>query len=344
MPRNPSVEQDIKWQDLDKSKYFLYSSAFLASARVAVYPSTVVKTRLQMQLQQNNINPALPQQSIIARLPSSSQNTSLSVVKVILQQQGVTGLFKGMSIMLAGLLPSQALYYSTYEWVRERVETSVQSYVSRETRANAVASTFAYPSSVQEQSGLLRVCLQSRLSQDIISNLAAGSLSSLSSQVVVVPADVVTQRFIHQGSLRTSISSIMRDIYRLKGLSGFYKGSLLSSFTYSSGSAFYWISYAMSKRLLRESTSLDSNATNAVSGAIAGCSSTVLTHPFDLIKTRMQISDSHQTFYQACKQYVQSEGLKHLLTKGLMARLYSSVPVSVIMILSYEKAKEMSLK
>lgn len=105
-------------------------------------------------------------------------------------------------------------------------------------------------------------------------------------------------------------------------------------------SGVYWASYEAWKGVFRRNTSLSIPLVAFISGAISGTTAALLTHPFDVAKTRRQtlvlsqggIPKNTVTFL---RHLVRTEGLSAIFA-GLTPRLAKIAPACGIMIASYE--------
>lgn len=100
---------------------------------------------------------------------SGSQRV-FSTIKDIGRSEGLRALYSGFSVSIFGAVPAQLVYISTYELVKSKVA--------------ALAPV-----------GLIAGGAYDEATKAFISNLAGGACASLTSQVVVVPIDVVAQRW-----------------------------------------------------------------------------------------------------------------------------------------------------
>lgn len=84
---------------------------------------------------------------------------------------------------------------------------------------------------------------------------------------------------------------------------------------------------------------------NAVSGATAGMMAATCTNPLDVAKTRIQVlqkgAPGTGSIVQMVTHLWRQEGLQ-AFTRGLVARIFSQVPVSVLLIVTYEQVKNLS--
>lgn len=91
--------------------------------------------------------------------------------------------------------------------------------------------------------------------REVSANLAGGIAASISSQIVVVPVDIISQKQMLHTSAAAEIPSVPRigwEILKNSGPLGFYRGFLTSVATYAPSSGIWWTTYAGVKRCLRE--------------------------------------------------------------------------------------------
>jgi solute carrier family 25 protein 39/40 len=111
-------------------------------------------------------------------------------------------------------------------------------------------------------------------------------------------------------------------------------------------SAMYWYGYELSKRSLnRRYPGLMNDAWGAywvsfLSGAASGMVAAIVTTPFDVAKTRNQISasDASMKLVDLMKTIVKEEGWRGLMS-GWTARVAKVAPSCAIMISTYEIGK-----
>lgn len=268
-------KKDINWDELDKRRFLMLGGTFMMCTRVLTYPAYTIKTRLQSSLYNDN--------SIIS---NNRRQNARSVFAHTLRTEGIRGLFRGFLVTSASALPAQALYYSTYEIVRSK-SSELMKKLDEEERNEGVDNWFQLLMN-HVWSGSKRVVIAShsapkvtdlhvtepvfiakteypdqnqRKDHVLFCNLIAGAASSLATQSVVIPTEVVSQRMIIENKAKTiqttfrfpfnrGVSSIIRDIYAVSGLKGFYRGAVISASTYATGSAIWWISYTAVKQKL----------------------------------------------------------------------------------------------
>uniref|UniRef100_A0A8C6NS67 Solute carrier family 25 member 44b n=1 Tax=Nothobranchius furzeri TaxID=105023 RepID=A0A8C6NS67_NOTFU len=306
--------QIIEWEDLDKRKFYSFGIFMTMTIRATVYPATLIRTRLQVQ-----------------RGKSFYSGTFDAFFK-ILRAEGVRGLYRGFMVNTFTLISGQA-YITTYELVRK--------YVSQYSEDNTVKS------------------------------LVAGGSASLVAQSITVPIDVVSQQLMMQGQgqhlTRFRLTSdsgtgkpkrffgqtrnIMAQIFAADGFRGFYRGYVASLLTYIPNSAVWHLPHVLFQQLLEgEFSQLSKLAPSdcphlilqAMAGPLAAATASTVTNPMDVVRARVQV-EGRTSVIETFKQLIKEEGTWGL-TKGLSARIISSTPTAIVMVVGYETLKKLSLR
>ncbi|KAK6129128.1 hypothetical protein DH2020_037132 [Rehmannia glutinosa] len=82
---------------LDKKKYYVAGSGIFTGLTVALYPISVVKTRLQVTSH------------------DAVERNALSVIKGLLKTDGVPGLYKGFGTVIIGTVPARIIFLTALE-------------------------------------------------------------------------------------------------------------------------------------------------------------------------------------------------------------------------------------
>ncbi|XP_061925223.1 solute carrier family 25 member 44-like isoform X2 [Entelurus aequoreus] len=299
--------QIIEWEDLDKRKFYSFGVFITLSIRATVYPATLIRTRLQVQ-----------------RGKSLYSGTFDAFVK-ILRAEGVRGLYRGFMVNTFTIISGQA-YITTYELVRK--------YVSNYSDDNTVKS------------------------------LVAGGAASLVAQSITVPIDVVSQQLMMQGQgehlsrfrlhsksetgkpkrVFGQTRSIVTQIFAADGLPGFYRGAVASLLTYIPNSAVWWPFYHFYAEQLSNLAPSDCPhiVLQAMAGPLAAATASTVTNPMDVVRARVQV-EGRTSIIDTFRQLIRDEGVWGL-TKGLSARIISSTPTAIVMVVGYETLKKVSLR
>lgn len=128
---------------LDKRRFYVVGAGLFTGVTVALYPVSVVKTRLQVASKE------------------IAERSAFSVVKGILKNDGVPGLYRGFGTVITGAVPARIIFLTALE------TTKISAF------------KLVAPLELSEPT------------QAAIANGIAGMTASLFSQAVFVPIDVV---------------------------------------------------------------------------------------------------------------------------------------------------------
>lgn len=297
--------QIIEWEHLDKKRFYVFGVCMTMMIRVSVYPFTLIRTRLQVQK------------------GKSLYNGTFDAFVKILRSEGAAGLYRGFLVNTFTLISGQC-YVTTYELTRK--------YVSRYSSSNTVKS------------------------------LVAGGSASLVAQSITVPIDVVSQHLMMQRvgesmgrfRIRTAdrkqtvmfgmTKEIILQIFKVDGVRGFYRGYVASLLTYIPNSAIWWPFYHFYAEQLSQLSPKDCPhlLLQAISGPLAAATASTLTNPMDVIRARVQV-EGKSSIINTFRQLMAEEG-PWGLTKGLSARIISSTPSTIVIVVGYESLKKLSLR
>jgi solute carrier family 25 protein 44 len=140
---------------MDKTKYYLYGPSLFFLVRASLHPFSLVKTRLQMQRSITSVDGSHHMVQYAG---------TFDAFRKIVKYEGFPALYKGFGVSTLGMIAGQ-LYITSYEIIR------------------------AYLVKVNDRFGLF-----GEKHIDVARNTIAGGVSSLLSQMIVVPVDVVSQK------------------------------------------------------------------------------------------------------------------------------------------------------
>ncbi|XP_056632063.1 solute carrier family 25 member 44 [Diorhabda carinulata] len=300
------IIRTIEWDMMDKTKFFPLSMLSSFSVRCALYPLTLIKTRLQIQ-KHNDLYTGI-----------------FDAYGKIYRYEGFSGLYRGFWVSSVQIV-SGVFYISTYEGVRH--------------------------------------ILHKKKVHSSLRALIAGGCASLVGQTIIVPFDVLSQHLMMMGvngreekafnHLGIKIQSnkskfaltidVMKHIFKMDGIAGFYRGYWASLSAYVPNSALWWGFYHFYQdQLFYVLPSWFSHLLlQSISGTLGGFTTTVLTNPLDVVRARLQVQriGSMRT---AFRDLWVEEGL-NMFTKGLSARLIQSATFSFSIIVGYETIKRISV-
>ncbi|KAI1695584.1 mitochondrial carrier protein domain-containing protein [Ditylenchus destructor] len=328
----PMEIQIVEWDHLDLWKFYPMALASSWSIRSALYPMQVVKARLQLQ-QQNNVYRGMTHAFFD-----------------IFRKEGFFALYRGFWITVPQI-SATFVYSSVYERLRKELAE----------RAKITSPALVSP--------------------------LAGGVASLSIELVYVPTDIISQyMMIHKKAASFTGSSsgaiidclkndklenrvtlgirVIRAIYKVDGLVGFYRGFWSSCFVYVPSGVFFWSSYYWALSAMQssynsflswrrrkgptftnEENSSSNNGQNLLvmqgfAGALAGMFAAIGTNPLEVLRIRIQV---HRTSYmETVKRLIKYEGVR-VFTKGLAPRIISNALYSSMIMIGYETVKRMSV-
>ena len=306
----------------DIYKQLLASSVGSSAAVLALNPITVVKVHLQQ----------------------SASSSIRSVVSRIYREKsggGLRGFWAGTPVGLMQAVPNTVLYMSIYEYMKA-----------------AIASSVLPPSYASLSPGL------------------AGGVARVFCVTVMSPLEVL--RTMQTGGTPGSALEIVRSIHRQNGVKGFYRGWTSTIARDAPYSAIYWYAFDLMRPLWEaafvppSSSSASSasafpsasasaspvvassstpatafsNAATFSAGASASALAALVTHPFDVVKTRSQLAvavpvpvDGSAARFSSGLAALYRAGGVPALYRGLSMRLATVIPGSAIVITVYEYLK-----
>lgn len=287
------------------------------------------------------------------------------VVKVG-KAEGIRGLWRGLAPTLMMTVPGQVTYMSCYDFFRTHLLASEDtSQIQRAFQEGSAANSRELGLAGKTPS------LSAVTAQSLYASLLAGALARGISATLVTPLELIRTRLQASSRSQASLSSILRGLWvemrttSLRTGGGpliLWRGLTPTLWRDVPFSAIYFAGYEASKRSLTGGGLGEGNAAGSgeefgvafVSGALSGSFAAVLTHPFDVIKTRLQTQGSPResggrlsgtlrgkaagyegNVWKAMSQIVREEGSKGLW-KGLSPRTAKVAPACGVMIASFE--------
>ncbi|OVA04168.1 Mitochondrial carrier protein [Macleaya cordata] len=273
-------------------------------AATFVCPLDVIKTRLQVHGQLQLSHPVKKGSLIAASL------------REIIKNEGVRGMYSGLSPTILALLPNWAVYFTVYE----QLKGLLSSHVDEDNQLTIGAS--------------------------IIAASGAGAATS----IITNPLWVVKTRLQTQG-MRSgvvpykSIFSALRRIMHEEGIRGLYSG-LLPSLAGVSHVAIQFPTYEKMKSYLakRDNTTVDKLSPGRVAAAssVSKILASTITYPHEVVRARLQEqgqarnSGLQYTGVVDCiKKVFHEEGIAGFY-RGCATNLLRTTPAAVITFTSFE--------
>lgn len=257
---------------------------------------------------------------IKVHLQKSPDSSIRNVISTIYLNKRMVGFWAGTPIGLLQSVPNTVIYMSIYERLKVHFASALPSNYS--SLSPGLAGGFA------------RVCCVTLMS----------------------PLEVL--RTIQTGGSGLPAVEIVRGIHRTHGVSGFYRGWSSTIIRDAPFSAIYWFAFDLLRPAWqsmvghRESgaTAIPDSFTNTATffaGATSSMLAALCTHPFDVLKTQIQVSvdpSAQSSTSRFISQRATLIGLYRVggirnMYRGLSMRLATVIPASAIVVTVYEYIK-----
>ncbi|KAH8295915.1 hypothetical protein KR018_000298 [Drosophila ironensis] len=284
----------------------------------------------------------------------------------ILCDQGMRGLWAGLSPTLVSALPSTIIYFLAYEYLKTSL--SRLYFMSKQMGVDDSALGPPHgrkgwqskkPQNVHSRPPVMdgapphALSVPTGMSLPYFVPMAAGVMSRAIVVSAVTPIEMVRIKMQTGVITYTELWRVMRILVQKHGVRGLWRGWPPTILRDAPFSGIYWAAYETMKRAFRvpEPSFLFSFLAGACSGALA----TLVTMPFDLITTHTQIELGQDVLYEgegkdkpgkAGKRTVfgrlryiyRQQGLRALYA-GVMPRMLRVMPACAIMISTFEYSK-----
>ncbi|KAG0671967.1 Carrier protein, mitochondrial [Maudiozyma exigua] len=253
---------------------------------------------------------------------------TIDAFKKIINVEGITTLWRGISLNLIMAVPSNIVYFTGYEQIRDISPLSKN--------------------------------------HENLNPLVCGALARILAATSVAPLELTKTKLqsIPRASKSTKTWMMVKDLmeetrqdmHKNGSMRALFKGLNITLWRDVPFSAIYWGTYEFCKKNIwmkdEHSNSTVLHFVNSfIGGSVSGTIAAIFTHPFDVGKTRWQISmisnnsknqssSKHRNMFKFLATIVENEGPAALFT-GLTARVVKIAPSCAIMISSYEISKKL---
>jgi len=297
-------------------KAFLAGSVSGTCSTVLFQPLDLVKTRIQNHQNQNN----LPNASSASGVTHQQRPGIFQVARHVLATERLPGLWRGIVPSITRTVPGVGLYFGSLHWLKSGLGNDK-------------------PSPVQA------ICL----------GMTARSFAA----TVMIPITVIKTRFESGQFNYTRMSSALIQIYKYEGIRGLTCGLLPTVVRDAPYSGLYLMFYTQLKQnlipscrnLLGLPTDFEDNqgslqaATHFACGMMAGFLASLVTHPADVVKTKIQIKpEVYRSIIHASRIILTESGPRGFLV-GFAPRMLRRALMSACAWTIYEEImRKMGLK
>lgn len=306
-------QTEINWDKLDKTKFYVVGAGIFTGVTVALYPVSLVKTRLQVAS-----NDAV-------------ERNAFSIIRSILRTDGITGLYRGFGTVITGAIPTRIIFLTALETTKVAAFRLLEPFKLSEPAQAALANGIAgMAASLCSQAMFVPIDVVSQ--RLMVQGYSGHATYNGGLDVVrkVVKADGI------------------RGLYRGFGLSvmTYSPSSAVWWASYGSSQRLIWSFLGHDSVHEKAAPSQWTIVgVQAAGGIFAGATASCITTPLDTIKTRLQVMghEKRQSVRQVVKGLVVDDGWTGLY-RGLGPRFFSMSAWGTSMILAYEYLKRVCVK
>ncbi|CAO3639551.1 unnamed protein product [Cunninghamella blakesleeana] len=285
-------------------------------ACITLQPFDLIKTRLQQEHQQRL---DLAREAKLKRIIVSPHNSTIySTIRAVVKNNGITGLWRGTVPTILRNVPGSAMYF----------------YALAQTRETLARTRHIWQPLISKNSNSLE--------QKQWENLVSGMFARGGVGYIMMPVTVLKVRYESNLYNYKTLSEAFTSIIKHDGIRGLFAGYGATFIRDAPFAGIYLFFYENCKKKANVWTTANnynvaSYAINLSSGVIAGLTASVITHPFDMLKTRMQLKPTvYKHVLQAAKKVLKEEGAKGFFD-GISVRILRKPLSSAISWTIYEE-------
>ncbi|MQM02211.1 hypothetical protein Taro_034976 [Colocasia esculenta] len=298
-------QTEINWDRLDKTKFYVVGAGLFTGVTVALYPVSVVKTRMQVATKE------------------AADKKAFSIVRSILKADGIRGLYRGFGTVITGAIPARIIFLTSLETTKVASFRLIEPFKLSEPTQAAIANGVA------------------GMAASFLSQAAFVPMDVVSQKLMV---QGYSGHATYKGGLDVARKILkadgIRGLYRGFGLSvmTYSPSSAVWWASYGSSQRVLW------SLLVHGSDTKEHGPSpwtlvfvQATGGLVAGATASFITTPLDTIKTRLQVMENRkkENTREVVKRLIAEDGWKGLY-RGLGPRFVSTSAWGTTMILAYE--------
>lgn len=247
------------------------------------------------------------------KAPSHFNGTLDAFVKII-RYEGVKSLWSGLPPTLVMAVPATVIYFTCYDQLCATLRVRMGNYAQE-------------------------------------APLLAGAIARVGSATVISPLELIRTKLQSQKQSYRELTNCIRSAVETEGWRSLWRGLGPTLFRDVPFSAMYWYNYEKSKNWLcaHYNTREPTFTIAFISGALSGSFASIVTLPFDVVKTRRQVElgelqaknlsgQVSTSTFSVMSRIVAQDGFGGLFA-GFLPRLIKVAPACAIMISTYEFGK-----
>ena len=266
--------------------------------------------------------PAATRRAVAATLAPASMSSSTSttgMLRNIIQQEGMGGLYRGVASPLLAVTPAFAISF----WSCDLAKTFIVDYNNNNGNHN--------------NNGLM-----TKNDLSIGQVAAAGAFSGLPLSLVLGPSERIKCLMQVDKTSYNGFMDCASKVYAEGGIASVFRGTGSAALRDVPGNAAYFAGYEFCKRQLCALEGRDTPSTPSIllAGGMSGVANWIVAIPFDTLKSRIQTAPAGQysSYVDVLRQTVQKEGVQALF-RGLTPALLRAFPANAACLYGVETAR-----
>ncbi|KAL9641569.1 hypothetical protein ABK040_013489 [Willaertia magna] len=279
-----------------------------------------------------------PVDTIKSRVQALNQGLIQSIKNI----GSLRNFYSGLSIVLYGAIPSHALYFATYEAFKVLLQSrEFSQQIQKQLK-------FTQKDKINDNNKGKEVITDFYLNTSMSTSAISGIMATIAHDTVGTPCDVIKQHMQLKGhTSHYNFITATREIYKLRGMRAFFVSlptTILMNIPYTSVQfmTYEW----MKRRLFSESFTLEhrdqdkfKHLKHFVSGGIAGAAAGLVSNPFDVVKTYLQVGYGNNVKDVLIRLQSEKGGLLKGLFRGSIPRIVYFAPSAAVTWSTYEYIK-----
>lgn len=184
--------------------------------------------------------------------------------------------------------------------------------------------------------------LKIKIANPSLRRLISGAIAGAVSRTAVAPLETIRTHLM-VGSSGHSTTEVFRDIMQTDGWTGLFRGNLINVIRVAPSKAVELFTYDTVNKHLSSKPGEQPKVPippSLIAGACAGVSSTILTYPLELVKTRLTIQrDVYNGIVDAFVKIIREEGASELY-RGLAPSLIGVIPYAATNYCAYDTLRK----
>jgi len=293
---------------------FIAGSTSGAISCLLFQPLDLIKTKLQLPVSQSMTETSrrrVVQKAVLggreAPKHTYSQRSVVSLLNQVVRQDSVLGLWKGLTPSLYRTVPGVGMYFCTLHTMKSVLKNDPTFY----------------------------------------ENLMLGFTARACVGTVLLPMTVVKARYESGKYKYKTVSHGLRTIWRAEGARGLFSGCAATILRDAPYSGIYLMFYSQGKETMKNLSWVNEKNTEIhfMCGMNAGLMASLVTHPFDVVKTQMQLYPHRYRSTGHCIAVIFTQQGYQGFLRGLTPRCVRRTLISALSWTVFEEImKRMELK